>query len=72
MRNPNVQLTLAGRHFTIAPLPHYLHSACTADEPCRNQATHRVLSRRTADVKLLCDSHTIDWAREEGCDVQKL
>jgi hypothetical protein len=69
MGSPHLQLTLTGRHFTLTPLPAHLQSPCTAGEPCGRPASHRLLSRITADVKLLCDSHTIDWARDHGCNI---
>jgi hypothetical protein len=64
-----LQLTLVGRTFSLTPLPGYRDSICTANDACGCRATHRLLSRRTASVELLCDRHTLVWSREEGLDI---
>ena len=66
MRSPNLALTLSGKRFSITPLPGHIVSSCTADSGCDNSATHRLLSRTISAVKLLCDSHTLAWARHQG------
>jgi hypothetical protein len=66
MSSPNLSLTLSGRRFSITPLPGHIVSSCTADGACENSATHRLLSRTVSPVKLLCDTHTLDWARQHG------
>jgi hypothetical protein len=63
-----LQLTLVGRTFSLTPLPGYRDSLCTVNE-CRSRATHRVLSRRTVSVELLCDRHTLVWSREHGVGI---
>jgi hypothetical protein len=67
--NTTLQLTLVGRAFSLTPLPGYRDSICTAADSCGCRATHRLLSRRTASVELLCDQHTLVWSREQGLDV---
>ncbi len=66
MSSINLQLTATGRHFSLSPLPGHLYADCTADEPCGARASHRLLLRRTASVRLLCDTHTVEWARDHG------
>ena len=66
MPSPNLAPTLSGRGFSITPLPGHLVSGCTADGGCQHSATHRLLSRTICAVKLLCDTHTLDWAGEHG------
>ena len=61
-----LQLTAAGRYFSLSPLAAHLYTACTAPGPCGERASHRLLSRRTASVSLFCDAHTEEWAREHG------
>jgi hypothetical protein len=60
-----LQLTAAGRFFSLSPLPAHLYALCT-DERCGARASHRLLSRRTALVSLFCDAHTEEWARAHG------
>ena len=69
MASTHLQLRLSTRYFTLTPLPPHVQSPCNADEPCQNTASHRLLSSKPAEVKLLCDSHTIDWARDNGCRI---
>jgi hypothetical protein len=69
MRSTQLQLTLAGRRFSITPLPAHIASSCTADEGCSQPATHRLLSRTLGGVRLLCDAHTIDFARDQGYNI---
>jgi hypothetical protein len=64
-----LQLTLVGRTFSLTPLPGYRDSICTASDSCGSRATHRLLSRRTASVELLCDRHTLVWSHEQGLDI---
>jgi hypothetical protein len=66
MSSPNLALTLSGNRFSITPLPGHIVSCCTDDSVCENSATHRLLSRTVCAVKLLCDTHTLDWARQHG------
>lgn len=66
MSNLLLQLTAAGRYFSLSPLAAHLYTACTAEGPCGERASHRLLSRRTASVSLLCDAHAEEWAREHG------
>ena len=66
MRSPNLALTMNGGRFSITPLPGHIVSRCTADDVCRNSATHRLLSRNDCGVGLLCDTHTLEWAGEHG------
>jgi hypothetical protein len=66
MRSTKLQLTLAGRRFSITPLPAHLESTCTADQGCTRPASHRLLSRALGGVRLLCDAHTFEFARDQG------
>jgi hypothetical protein len=70
MSDTTLQLTLVGRTFSLMPLPDYRDTLCTADAACGCRATHRLLSRRTVSVELLCDRHTLDWSREQGMDME--
>ena len=70
MSNQPLQLTLDGRTFSLTPLPDYRDSPCTAGAGCGSRATHRLLSRRTVSVELLCDQHALDWSREQGVDLE--
>jgi hypothetical protein len=63
-----LQLTLTGSLFALKPLPPHVESSCTSDEGCNNPASHRLLLRKSP-VKLLCDDHTIEWARDHGCNI---
>ncbi len=69
MRSTQLQLTLTGRRFSITPLPAHIESICTADEGCTHQASHRLLSRAIGGVRLLCDGHTIEFARDQGHNI---
>jgi hypothetical protein len=66
MRSTQLHLTLAGRWFSITPLPPHIESSCTDAHGCTGQASHRVLTRAGGSVRLLCDVHTIAYARDEG------
>ena len=66
---PHLELTLTGARFSLTPLPMHIQSCCTCLSGCRRMASHRLLSRRTASVQLLCDEHTLEWARENGYGV---
>ena len=66
MNRIDLPLSAAGRYFSLRPLAPYLDASCTADGPCGERASHRLLSRRTASVSVLCDAHTEEWARENG------
>ena len=66
MSRVTLPLTATGRHFSLSPLPGHRYADCTADEPCGARASHRLLSRLTVTVLLLCDTHTVEWAREHG------
>jgi hypothetical protein len=66
MSRIDLQLSVAGRYFSLSPVAPHLHASCTADGPCTAPASHRLLSRRTASVSLFCDAHTEEWAREQG------
>jgi len=63
MSRIELQLSVAGRYFSLSPLAAHLHASCCA---CGASASHRLLSRRTASVSLFCDAHTEEWARENG------
>jgi hypothetical protein len=64
--NPALPLELTGRYFSVMPCPSFIEHQCTWS-PCREQATHRVLSRATASLDWLCDDHALAWARLNGC-----
>jgi len=66
MRNLAVRLTLTGRLFTLTPIPAYLESRCTV---CDGHASHRLFSRALAQVRLLCDRHALEFAREQHVEV---
>ena len=66
MSSIHLRLTASGRYFSLSPLAAHLYTSCTAEGPCGERASHRMLSRRTASVSLLCDAHTEEWARENG------
>lgn len=63
MGSQNLALTLAGKHFSITPLPAHIQSYCAFEARCGNLASHRLLLRRMATVQLLCDTHTLAWAQ---------
>jgi hypothetical protein len=65
MSSPNLKLTLTGRRFSLTPLPGHIQSPCSG-EACSKMASHRLLSRATASVNLLCDQHALSWAGEHG------
>ena len=65
MNPDNLRLTLTGRGFCLMPLSEYVDTACTGDAECGWRATHRLLSRRTASVELLCDVHAESWSRDQ-------
>ena len=69
MRRPNLQLTLSDDRFSVTPLPGTLVSRCTAHWTCTNVASHRVLSRAPGGVQVLCDSHMLEWASEQGISI---
>ena len=69
MSDTILRLTLVGRTFSLTPLPDYRDTLCTADAACGCRATHRLMSRRTVSVELLCDRHALVWSREQGLDV---
>ena len=58
-----LRLTLTGRGFCLTPLSGHVDTRCTGDAQCECRATHRLLSRRTASVELLCDAHAESWSR---------
>ena len=64
MSDSSLQLTLVGRTFALTPLPAHREATCTADPQCGRRVTHRLLSRRTVSVELLCDRHELVWSRE--------
>jgi hypothetical protein len=64
MSAANLRLTLTGRGFCLTPLSGYIDTTCTGDARCERRATHRLLSRRTASVELLCDAHAESWSRD--------
>jgi hypothetical protein len=67
MSSPNLTLRVISDRFSLTPLPYQVDSPCTAGEPCRNRATHRLLlPRDAAGVQLLCDAHTLEWANGQG------
>jgi len=66
MSSTTLRLTLTGRRFSLTPLPGHLVSGCTGGPGCPNVATHRLLSRDTASVRLMCDAHTLEWAAGHG------
>ena len=39
-----LQLTAAGRYFSLSPLAAHLYTACTAPGPCGERASHRSYS----------------------------
>jgi hypothetical protein len=62
MSAAKLRLTLTGRGFSLTPLSGHVDTACTGDAQCECRATHRLLSRRTASVELLCDAHAESWS----------
>jgi hypothetical protein len=66
---PVFPLSLAGRYFSVLPSSPSVDCTCTSSEPCQQAATHRVLSRATATVEWLCDTHALLWARSQGCNI---
>jgi hypothetical protein len=70
MGSATLRLTIIGPRFSLTPLSPHVVSTCThGDRSCTRLASHRLLSRLTADVQLLCDAHTIEWAQEHGHQV---
>jgi hypothetical protein len=69
MDTPRFPLSLAGRFFSVLPSSPSVACQCTSNDPCAQAATHRVLSRATASVDWLCDTHALLWARDHGCNV---
>lgn len=65
MSSPNLQLTLNRQPYSLTPLPAQVVTPCLGEQSCRSKATHRVVSRSDA-VRLLCNEHTVTWAREQG------
>jgi hypothetical protein len=65
MNIDNLRLTLTGRGFCMMPLSKWVDTVCTGDAACGCAATHRLLSRRTASVELLCDVHAESWSRDQ-------
>jgi hypothetical protein len=63
MSAATLRLTLTGRGFCLTPLSEHIDTTCTGDPRCEHRATHRLLSRRTASIELLCDTHAESWAR---------
>jgi len=68
MASANLQLTLSEPNFTLTPLSPQTAAHCTHADGCRRLATHRLLSRPEG-VSLLCDVHTLDFAREHRSGV---
>jgi hypothetical protein len=66
MSASTLRLTVTGRGFCLTPLSEHVDTACTADAQCESRATHRLLSRRTASVELLCDAHAESWSRDHA------
>ena len=67
MRSPNLRLTVTRERYSITPLPAQVESRCTFDENCQQRASHRLLiPQPTAAGALLCDTHAIAWAQDEG------
>ena len=66
MRSATLQLTLTGPRFSLTPISPHVQAPCTAEAACRHEASHRLLSRSTAAVGLLCDAHTLEWAVQNG------
>jgi len=70
MRSPNLRLTVTREGFSITPLPAQVESRCTFDHNCSQRASHRLLiAQPMAGVALLCDSHAIAWAQDEGLQI---
>jgi hypothetical protein len=70
MRSPNLRLTVTRQGFSITPLPAQVESRCTFDRNCSQRASHRLLIvQPTAGVALLCDTHAIAWAEDEGLHI---
>ena len=61
-----LRLTLTGRGFCLTPLSGHVDTVCTGDAQCERRATHRLLSRRTASVEMLCDAHAESWSRDHA------
>jgi hypothetical protein len=61
MKTASLQLTLTGRGFCLMPLSTHVDAACTGGVRCHSRATHRLLSRLTASIELLCDAHAEAW-----------
>jgi hypothetical protein len=59
-----LRLTLTGRGFCLTPLSGHVDTTCTAHGQCERRATHRLLSRLTASIELLCDAHAESWSRD--------
>jgi hypothetical protein len=68
MNFTSLRLTLTGRGFCLMPLSKHVDTACTGDVRCDSRATHRLLSRRTASIELLCDAHAETWSRNQTVD----
>lgn len=70
MRSPNLRLTVNREGFSITPLPAQVESRCTFDLNCSDRASHRLLiAPPKAGVALLCDTHAIAWAQDEGLNI---
>lgn len=70
MRSPGLELKVIGEHFSLTPLPYHVGSPCTFGRGCPNGASHRLVRPRDRHgVLLLCDEHTLEWARENGLNV---
>ena len=70
MRSPNLRLTVTREGFSITPLPAQVESRCTFDDNCSQRASHRLLiAHPSAAVALLCDTHAIAWAQDEGLHI---
>lgn len=65
MASPYLQLTLHRPPYSLTPLPHQVVTPCGHEVPCRQLATHRLLTHGGA-VTLLCDDHAVNWSRENG------